>query len=91
MLTFVRMFPGTGAIGGENFESNFITLFQNSNIADPVWINPPTFQLGDAQKESEVVAYAINYISGISGQKNVSVLGEAPPHPTLPFSHSGLL
>lgn len=75
---------GTGAIGGENFESNFITLFQNSKIADPVWINPPTFQLGDAQKESEVVAYAINYISGISGQKNVSVLGESP----LPFSLS---
>lgn len=71
----IILVPGTGAIGGENFETNFIKLFTGSSFADPVWINPPTYQLGDAQKESEVVAYAINYISGISGNVNVSTLG----------------
>lgn len=77
------MIPGTGAIGGENFETNFIKLFTGSSFADPVWINPPTFQLGDAQKESEVVAYAINYISGISGNSNVSVLGWSQGNPQI--------
>jgi len=68
------LMPGTGSRGGVNFDSNFIKLFTGSSFADPVWINPPGFQLEDAQLAAEYIAYAINYISSISGNVNVSVL-----------------
>ncbi|GME23111.1 Lipase B [Neofusicoccum parvum] len=71
----VILVPGTGAKGGENFGSNFIPLFTGVDYADPVWLNIPGFLLDDAQVNAEYVAYAINYISGISKNKKVSVLG----------------
>lgn len=66
--------PGTGAYGGINFGSNLRKLLTNVPYADPVWVNIPGANLGDVQVTSEYVAYAINYISGISQAKNVSVV-----------------
>lgn len=50
-----------------------IPLLQGSTVADPVWLNIPGLLLGDAQQHAEFVAYAVNYISGISGKRQVSV------------------
>lgn len=71
----VILVPGTGARGFNNFMGNLIPLLQGKPYADIVWINPVGFQLADAQSNAENVAYAINYISGISGNKNVSIVG----------------
>lgn len=68
------MVPGTGSTGCLTFRSNFIKEWQNVDYADPVWLNIPHFLLDDAQVNAEYVAYAINYISGISQKKNVSVI-----------------
>lgn len=73
------MVPGTGSTGCLTFRSNFIKLFQDVSYADPIWLNIPDFLLDDAQVNSEYVAYAINYISGIStsssnSSSNVSVI-----------------
>ncbi|KAF1989461.1 alpha/beta-hydrolase [Aulographum hederae CBS 113979] len=70
----VVLVPGTGSKGCLTFRANFIKLFQGSQVADPVWLNIPGFLLGDAQVNAEYVAYAINYISAISSNKNVSVI-----------------
>ena len=56
-------------------QGNLIPLLQGRSYADIVWINPEGFQLNDAQTNAENVAYTINYISGISGNKNVSLIG----------------
>jgi hypothetical protein len=37
-------------------------------------MNIPNYMLSDAQQSAEYIAYAINYISGISGGKNVSIM-----------------
>ncbi|KAK6073994.1 hypothetical protein SCUP234_04857 [Seiridium cupressi] len=66
--------PGTGSYGGINFASNLRKLLTGVDYADPVWLNIPGALLGDAQVNSEYVAYAINYISGISQNCNVSVI-----------------
>ncbi|GAB7348491.1 hypothetical protein MBLNU459_g6897t1 [Dothideomycetes sp. NU459] len=70
----VILVPGTGNLGYQTYEGNFIPLLTGSSYADPVWLNIPGFLTGDAQINSEYVAYAINYISGISSNKNVSVI-----------------
>lgn len=67
------MVPGTGSEGCLTFGNNFIKQFTGSSIADPVWLNIPGFMLNDAQVNAEYVAYAINYISGVSSS-NVSVI-----------------
>ncbi|KAF2083529.1 alpha/beta-hydrolase [Saccharata proteae CBS 121410] len=66
------MVPGTGSFGGVNFASNLRKLLTGTSYADPVWLNIPGAMLGDAQVNSEYVAYAINYIAGISN-RNISV------------------
>lgn len=68
------MVPGTGSTGCLTFRSNFIKQFTDSSFADPVWLNIPDFLYNDAQQNAEYVAYAINYISGISENRNVSVI-----------------
>lgn len=68
------MVPGTGSSGCLSFGSNFIKQFTGSSFADPVWPNNPDLLLMDAQVNAEYVAYAINYISGISSNNNVSVM-----------------
>jgi hypothetical protein len=50
-----------------------IPLLQGSDIADPVWLNIPGYLLNDAQTNAEYVAYAINYIYGISNQRPVAI------------------
>ncbi|GKT40557.1 lipase B [Colletotrichum spaethianum] len=65
--------PGTGVYGGETFSSNLLKLLSNVPYADPVWLNIPGALLGDAQVNAEYVAYAINYINGISN-KNSSII-----------------
>lgn len=62
----VIMVPGTGAYGGANFANNLRKLLTGSDFADPVWLNIPGAMLGDAQTNSEYIAYAINYISSVS-------------------------
>lgn len=68
--------PGTAATTNDMFADNLFKLL----AADPrfandfVWINNPTLSREDAQVNAEYVAYAINYISGISGNSNVSVI-----------------
>lgn len=66
--------PGTGSYGGINFASNLRKLLTGVSYADPVWLNIPGAMLGDAQVNSEYIAYAINYISGISNNQKVSVI-----------------
>lgn len=68
------MVPGTGSTGCLTFRPNFIKQFTDSPFADLVWLNIPDFLYNDAQENAEYVAYAINYISGISENKNVSVI-----------------
>jgi hypothetical protein len=86
----ILLIPGTGKTAGQTFAANFGKLFAGSNYADPVYVNVPGNQLADIQVgkftkwgahpkliqclESEYVAYAINYISAISGNANVSMM-----------------
>lgn len=67
------MVPGTGTTGPISFASNFIKIFTGSSYADPVWLNIPGWLLDDVQVNSEYVAYAINYIAGLT-QQQVAVL-----------------
>ncbi|WYZ42436.1 hypothetical protein EsH8_VI_000135 [Colletotrichum jinshuiense] len=69
----VIFIPGTGVYGGETFSPNLLKLLSNVPYADPVWLNIPGALLNDAQVNSEYVAYAINYINGISN-KNSSII-----------------
>ncbi|KAH9809207.1 Lipase B [Teratosphaeria destructans] len=70
----VIFLPGTAAVGGQNFGPNYGKLFGENKIADPVYVNLPGKNLADIQVAAEYVAYAVNYISGISGGKNVSTI-----------------
>ena len=65
---------GTGDTGYMTFVGNYIPLLQNSSVGDPVWLNIPGFLLGDAQTNAEYVAYAINYIYGVSNHRKVAVI-----------------
>lgn len=71
----VIMVPGTGSYGGTNFRNNLRKLLSGQPFADPVWLNIPGAMLGDAQVNSEYVAYAINYISAVceSNKDNLAV------------------
>ena len=71
----IILVPGTGDTGYTTFIGNYIPLLQGSTIGDPVWLNIPGFLLNDAQTNSEYVAYAINYIYGISNHRKPAVLG----------------
>lgn len=70
----VILVPGTGDTGYTTFIGNYIPLLQNSTIGDPVWLNIPGLLLNDAQMNAEYVAYAINYIYGISNQRKVATI-----------------
>ena len=69
----IILVPGTGNTGYITFKGNYIPLLQGSTIGDPVWLNIPGFLLDDAQKNAEFVAYAINYIYGISNHRKPAV------------------
>lgn len=70
----VILVPGTGSYGGEVFAPNILKVLPGAPFADPVYLNIPGALLDDAQSNAEFVAYAINYISAISGNKNVSLI-----------------
>jgi hypothetical protein len=69
----IILVPGTGNTGYLTFAGNLIPLLQGSPTADPVWLNIPGFLLNDAQVNAEYVAYAINYIYGISASRRIAV------------------
>ncbi|EMD00999.1 hypothetical protein BAUCODRAFT_191248 [Baudoinia panamericana UAMH 10762] len=71
----VILVPGTGDTGYTTFIGNYIPLLQGSTVGDPVWLNIPGYLLNDAQTNAEYVAYAINYIYGISNKRKVAVFG----------------
>ncbi|KAI9776642.1 MAG: hypothetical protein M1839_009448 [Geoglossum umbratile] len=70
----VILVPGTGTPGGTTYASNFAKLLAGTSFADPLWLNIPGFTLGDIQASAEYVAYAIQYISSITGGKKVGVV-----------------
>ncbi|KFY31732.1 hypothetical protein V493_00814 [Pseudogymnoascus sp. VKM F-4281 (FW-2241)] len=70
----VLLVPGTTLPGGTSYSNAFGKLLAASSYADPVWLNIPGYSLGDVQVNSEYVAYAMNYLSGVSQQKNISVI-----------------
>lgn len=69
----VILVPGTGNTGYITYIGNYIPLLQGSNIGDPVWLNIPGYLLNDVQTNAEYVAYAINYIYGISNHRKPAV------------------
>lgn len=69
----IILVPGTGNTGYITFSGNMIPLIQGSKVADPVWLNIPGYLLNDAQVNAEYVAYAINYIYGISNKRSVAI------------------
>lgn len=74
----VLFVPGTGAFGGVNFISNLgklLTTGPNAGLYDPVYLNVPGAMLDDTQVNSEYVAYAMNYVSAVTGNKgNLAVI-----------------
>jgi hypothetical protein len=70
--------PDSGAVAGQNFAPNYGKLFKEQDVADPVYLNLPGQNLADIQVAAEYTAYAINYISGISGGRKVSQISTAP-------------
>ncbi|TDZ13753.1 Lipase B [Colletotrichum spinosum] len=69
----VLFIPGTGVYAGETYSANLLKLLTGVPYADPVLLNIPGALLGDAQVNSEYVAYAINYISAVAG-RNASIV-----------------
>ncbi|KAJ4357106.1 hypothetical protein N0V95_002762 [Ascochyta clinopodiicola] len=72
--TPVLFVPGTGSYGGSTFANNLRKLLTGKSYADPVWVNVPGAMLGDAQINSEYIAYAINYVSAVSQNKKIAVI-----------------
>lgn len=70
----VLLVPGTGNIALETYSFNFGKLFAGSNYADPVYLNVPGHLLNDVQFNAEFVAYAMNYVSAISGDAKIGVV-----------------
>lgn len=65
--------PATGVTGGMNFHYTLLKSLNQTGLVDPVWINNPDHMLADIQLSAEYIAYAINYIAGITG-KNVTII-----------------
>ncbi|RAO73987.1 uncharacterized protein BHQ10_009999 [Talaromyces amestolkiae] len=69
----ILLVPGTFIPAGVTYYFSFSKLGDRANV-DPVWVNVPGDSLGDAQINAEFVAYAINYISGISSSSKIGVI-----------------
>lgn len=59
--------------GGQTFTPNLIKLIAGTSYAQAVWLNIPGNTLGDITITGEYVAYAINYISAITGRADLAV------------------
>lgn len=70
----VLLVPGTAVPAGLTYHPNFAKLLAATDFADPVWVNIPGNSLGDVQVNAEYVAYAINYISGVSNNAKIGVV-----------------
>ena len=70
----VVIVPGTGASTNLTYRPNLFKLLADSSFADIVWIENPQQALEDAQINAEYIAYAINFISGVCNNANVSVI-----------------
>ncbi|KAI3231446.1 hypothetical protein DTO012A9_4730 [Penicillium roqueforti] len=64
----ILLVPGTADPAGSTYYFNYAKIFAANPHTDPVWVNIPDTSLGDIQSNAEYVAYAINYISGLSGR-----------------------
>ncbi|CAI7639662.1 unnamed protein product [Penicillium manginii] len=67
--TPILLIPGTAIPAGTTYHFSYAKLLNDSDIADPVWLNIPGNSLGDIQVNAEYVAYAMNYISSITGRQ----------------------
>ncbi|TEA11289.1 Lipase B [Colletotrichum sidae] len=65
----VILIPGTAAMAGTTYTANLGPLLAGSDFGDPLWVNIPEASLGDAQMNSEYVAYAMNYVQSYTGRK----------------------
>ncbi|KAI0389310.1 hypothetical protein F5Y17DRAFT_133608 [Xylariaceae sp. FL0594] len=83
----VILVPGTGSEAGTQYASNFGKLLAATGFADPVYVNVPHHTLDDVQRNAEFVAYATNYISGISGGRDVAVLGWSQASVSIRWAH----
>ncbi|KAJ0414025.1 hypothetical protein BJY00DRAFT_46244 [Aspergillus carlsbadensis] len=70
----VILIPGTAVPGGTTYADGFARLLGETDYADPVWLNIPGNSLNDVQVNSEYVAYAINYITGVSRGEKVGLV-----------------
>ncbi|KAJ7446716.1 putative lipase [Mycena latifolia] len=61
--------PGTGQPSFMTYSPNLIPVLQDSEFADPVWLNLPGFLLGDAQRSAEFIAYASHYVAALTGKQ----------------------
>ncbi|KAH8699194.1 hypothetical protein BGW36DRAFT_294275 [Talaromyces proteolyticus] len=82
----VILIPGTSLPAGTTYSNGFGKLLANTSYADPVWVNIPGYSLGDAQVNAEYVAYAINYIAGVSKGKNISLVSWSQGGPNIQWS-----
>lgn len=74
--------PGTASEACETFEIGLGKLVAGSDFADPVYVNVPNSMLADEQNNAEYITYAINYISAVSSNSQVSVVGWSGAGPT---------
>ncbi|KAL2839424.1 hypothetical protein BJY01DRAFT_250519 [Aspergillus pseudoustus] len=72
--TPVVLVPGTAVSSDITWANGFAKLLGQTDYADPVWLNIPGDSLGDIQITAEYVAYAINYIAGVSKDKKLGVV-----------------
>ncbi|KAK2794612.1 hypothetical protein FQN51_000781 [Onygenales sp. PD_10] len=70
----IILVPGTSVPVNLVYKYNLEKLFANTSYADPIRVNIPHASHDDIQVNSEYVAYAINYVSGICQNRNVSVI-----------------
>ena len=73
-ISAIVMVPPTAVPGGQSWALSYVTQLTNDKVANPMWLNIPTNSLQDAQITAEYVAYAINYVSQYTGNRNVSVI-----------------
>ncbi|KAF2199283.1 alpha/beta-hydrolase, partial [Delitschia confertaspora ATCC 74209] len=68
--------PGTGSFGGINFSPNLLKLISlDPSLGQPYVLNIPRAMLDNIQNNVEYIAYAINYISSLTGSAQISVIG----------------
>ncbi|PVH82422.1 lipase [Cadophora sp. DSE1049] len=70
----VLLVPGTGSYGGEAFSHNFAKLLLASSFGDPVWLSVRGRMCDASVSNAEHVAYAINYLSAVCGNKRIAVV-----------------